>query len=241
VLIVDDDFQVVHLLREVLGREGCEVEHAADGLSGLARIAAGGLDLVLLDLKLPGLCGFELCRRVRAAAPADGLHLPVIMVTVLGDVAERRLGFAAGADDYVPKPFDTQELLARACVWLRVRAEAKASRAALLQEQAAARAAERRAAQARLHGVTLAAREITHLLGNEMQAPLGFVELLQQEPGQLPATMHELLGLAAQSLHQASEYLDQLQNVVRVETKDTPVGLALDLERSSALGTACSS
>ena len=191
------------------------------------------MDLVLLDLMLPGVDGLELCRRARAATAPDDVYLPIIMVTALASPADRRAGFAAGADDYVAKPFDADELLARAQVWLRVRAQAKASRGAFLRQQAALREAERRAMEARLEGVTLAAREVADLLTNDIQAPVGAIELLQQEPV-VPEHLRELIDVAAESLRNAAAHLQQLQRVVRVATKETPLGPSLDLTRSIA-------
>jgi len=124
-------------------------------------------------------------------------------------------------------------LLARIDVWWRVRREAQASRVAYLQQQAARQAAEQQAMAARLEGVTLAAREIADLLSNELQGPVGAIELLQEE-AVLPPDLQELVAAAAASLERAATHLRRLQQVVRVATKDTPMGPALDLERSAA-------
>jgi two-component system OmpR family response regulator len=117
VLVVDDDLAVRDYLCELLAHEGYAVESAADGAAGLARIAAGGVDLVLLDMILPALDGIELCRQVRARE--SDVYLPIIMLTALDDEANRRAGFAAGADDYVAKPFRIEEVLARVRALIR--------------------------------------------------------------------------------------------------------------------------
>jgi DNA-binding response OmpR family regulator len=127
VLVVEDDPSTADLLRLLLDADGCTVECIADGRTALARIDAGGIDLVLLDLMLPRLGGLELCRHLRAHEPE--VYLPVIMVTALTDPAQRRAGFAAGADDYVAKPFDSDELLDRIRVWLGTRAAQAGPRA----------------------------------------------------------------------------------------------------------------
>ena len=119
VLVVDDDLTIRELLCEALNAHGHAVAQASDGTTALARIDAGGVDLVLLDLMLPGLDGREVCRRVRAAG--YGLYLPIIMITALGADEDRRAGFAAGADDYVTKPFSVRDVLDRVDVWLRMR------------------------------------------------------------------------------------------------------------------------
>jgi DNA-binding response OmpR family regulator len=119
VLVVDDDAVIRELLRDPLEEAGHLVEEASDGSAALARISAGGVDLVLLDLMLPGFNGLEVCRQVRAAA--RGLYLPILMMTALGAEKDRRTGFAAGADDYVTKPFSLADVLDRVGVWLRMR------------------------------------------------------------------------------------------------------------------------
>jgi len=117
ILIVEDDARIADFLQRGLRAEGHAVQVARDGCSGLAlaREAArvAGADgepcVLLLDLALPGLDGLSLCRRLRA----EGQALPILMLTAQGAVEERVAGLRAGADDYLPKPFDFDELLAR--------------------------------------------------------------------------------------------------------------------------------
>jgi DNA-binding response OmpR family regulator len=109
ILVVDDDPTVSDVLRRYLERAGYAVEHAADGPAALASFADTRPDLVLLDLMLPGIDGLEVCRRLRADAAA----VPVIMLTALGDEADRITGLRLGADDYVTKPFSPRELVLR--------------------------------------------------------------------------------------------------------------------------------
>jgi DNA-binding response OmpR family regulator len=117
ILVVDDDPSVRSLLRKQLELEGYRVELAADGAAALARLEIGGIDLVVLDRRLPDLDGLELCRRVRAGD--GGAGLPIIMLTAAVDEAERLAGFTAGVDDYVTKPFSHNELAARIQAVLR--------------------------------------------------------------------------------------------------------------------------
>src|SRR5262249_28111174 len=119
ILIVEDDPLIAEVLTSLLEASGHRVEAAEDGASGLDRILAGGIDLVLLDLMLPEIDGLELCRRVRARESAD--YVPIIMLTALASDAQRHAGFAAGADDYLTKPCTLDELLDRVRVWLRSR------------------------------------------------------------------------------------------------------------------------
>ena len=114
VLIVEDDPTVSEVLSRFLRREGYRVEVAADGLMGLERALSDPPDLVILDLMLPGLGGLEVCRRLREVMP-----VPVIMLTALGEEADRIAGLELGADDYVAKPFSARELTARVKAVLR--------------------------------------------------------------------------------------------------------------------------
>jgi DNA-binding response OmpR family regulator len=109
VLVVDDDATVSDVVRRYPEQAGCEVRLAADGADGLAAIAAQLPDLVVLDLMMPGIDGLEVCRRIRRQLPG----LPVVMLTALGEEADRVLGLEVGADDYVTKPFSPRELVLR--------------------------------------------------------------------------------------------------------------------------------
>ncbi|MFD0522514.1 response regulator transcription factor [Paractinoplanes durhamensis] len=109
VLVVDDDPTVSDVVRRYLEQDGCQVRLAADGADGLAAVAAQRPDLVVLDLMMPGIDGLEVCRRLRRTLP----DLPVIMLTALGEEADRVLGLEVGADDYVTKPFSPRELVLR--------------------------------------------------------------------------------------------------------------------------------
>ncbi len=108
ILIVDDNAEMRDLLGRTLRREGYRVSAAGDGRGMRAALADEAIDLVLLDLMLPGEDGLTLCRDLRASST-----LPVIMLTAKGEELDRVLGLKMGADDYVPKPFSTPELLAR--------------------------------------------------------------------------------------------------------------------------------
>lgn len=118
ILIVDDDAEIRTLLRDYLKRNGMRAEAVADGRAMREALAAGRFDLVILDLMLPGEDGLTLCRNLRAHS-----NLPVIMLTARGEETDRIVGLEMGADDYLPKPFNPRELLARIhAVLRRVRA-----------------------------------------------------------------------------------------------------------------------
>ena len=114
-LVVDDDPAVLRGLRRALGLSGFAVETAADGEAALALLAQGGVDAVVLDVSMPGLSGVEVVTRLRRL----GDDVPVLMLSALDDVADRIAGLAAGADDYVVKPFSTAELELRLRALLR--------------------------------------------------------------------------------------------------------------------------
>jgi two-component system, OmpR family, response regulator len=122
VLLIDDDRRHSELLSAYCRRFGIEVDCVYDGSEGLQRIAATNPDLVLLDVMLPGKDGFSLCREIRR-----GSNLPIIMLTARGDVVDRVTGLELGADDYIAKPFEPRELVARIQTVLR-RTEPTANR-----------------------------------------------------------------------------------------------------------------
>jgi DNA-binding response OmpR family regulator len=114
VLLVDDDVELDQMLTEYLAAESFTVITAVHGAAALQKMADESFDLVILDVMLPSLSGFEVLRRLRQT-----LSVPVIMLTARGEDHDRILGFELGADDYLPKPFNPRELLARMRAVLR--------------------------------------------------------------------------------------------------------------------------
>jgi two-component system response regulator CpxR len=114
ILLIDDDAELCSLLVEFLTREGFSIECEHEGKRGLERALHGGFDLIVLDVMLPGLDGFEILRRLRADS-----HVPVLMLTARGEDMDRIAGLEMGADDYLAKPFNPRELLARIHAILR--------------------------------------------------------------------------------------------------------------------------
>ncbi|MCL4799593.1 MAG: response regulator transcription factor [Burkholderiales bacterium] len=140
ILLVDDDAELLAMLGEYLAPEGFAVETAADGEAGVERALRGDVDLVVLDVMLPRLSGLEALARLRRASA-----VPVLMLTAKGDDVDRIVGLELGADDYLPKPFNPRELVARLRALLR-RSRAPAAGAAELRAgDATVRPAERTA------------------------------------------------------------------------------------------------
>jgi DNA-binding response OmpR family regulator len=122
VLLVEDERDIGELVRVNLVHDGHLVEWVEDGAAALARAEVGGFDLVVLDVMLPGLDGFSFCKRLRTV----DAETPILFLSALGDAADRVRGLQAGGDDYLPKPFDLRELLARVAALLRRRERAAA-------------------------------------------------------------------------------------------------------------------
>jgi DNA-binding response OmpR family regulator len=114
ILVIDDDVELCSLVTEYLKPEGFQVEAVHDGKTGLNRALTGDHLLVVLDVMLPGLNGFDVLRRVR-----DGSRVPVLLLTARGEDVDRIVGLEIGADDYLPKPFNPRELVARIRAILR--------------------------------------------------------------------------------------------------------------------------
>ena len=126
--MIEDDERLAAVVSEYLAASGVEVTVAPRAERGLSLLAGGGFQAVLLDVMLPDLDGFEVCRRIRA-----GSDVPVLMLTARGDDTDRIVGLELGADDYLPKPFNPRELLARLRAILRRRAADPGRRAPVLR------------------------------------------------------------------------------------------------------------
>ena len=127
ILLIEDDHRLAEMIRTYLGEAGWRVQHAGDGATGLALLGRKPFDVVVLDLMLPDMDGLDVCRQIRSAPQPSGLpstHVPILMLTARGDAMDRVIGLEIGADDYLAKPFEPRELLAR------LRALVRRSRAA---------------------------------------------------------------------------------------------------------------
>ena len=135
-LMIEDDTRLAQMVGEYRERSGFGVTHAVDAKTGMALLQqpVGGapVDLLILDLMLPDMDGLEVCRRVRAL-PGENARVPVLMLTAKGDPMDRIVGLEVGADDYLPKPFEPRELLARIRAILRRRSDGAAPAVKLLR------------------------------------------------------------------------------------------------------------
>ena len=117
ILLIEDDTRLAEMVRDYLGRAGYRIERAETGASGLALQMREPFDAIVLDLMLPDMDGLDVCRKIRERA-----SLPILMLTARGDTMDRIIGLEIGADDYLPKPFEPRELLARLRAILRRKA-----------------------------------------------------------------------------------------------------------------------
>ena len=129
ILVVDDDVALAEMIGIVLQNEGYEVVFCADGSAALTQFQENNPDLVLLDVMLPGMDGFDVCRAIRRVSDA-----PIVMLTARSDTSDVVTGLEAGADDYVPKPFKPKELVARVRARLRGREASQADEGLSLQD-----------------------------------------------------------------------------------------------------------
>jgi DNA-binding response OmpR family regulator len=178
-LLIDDDRRHSELLRAYCARFGIEVECAHDGEQGLRKLAQATPDLLLLDVMLPGKDGFELCREIRRRS-----RLPIIILTARGDVMDRVSGLEIGADDYMGKPFEPRELVARIHTILR-RADTRRDDKPLLRFEGLEIDTVARAVK--IDGVTVelttAEYELLALLGREAGRNLSRDEILSSLKG----------------------------------------------------------
>ncbi len=173
VLLVEDEEQQGRNIEDLLRLDGFQVTRVRDGTAALDRARGGGIDAVVLDVMLPGLDGFAVCRELRADAATS--RLIVVMLTALDDTGSKLEGLEGGADDYLVKPVVSSELTAR----LRKHLESRSARAAEVRRQ-------------RLQAIGEIAAAISHEINNPLAAALGIVEFLLLSPGLAQATGKDL-------------------------------------------------
>ncbi|MBI3148415.1 MAG: response regulator transcription factor [Betaproteobacteria bacterium] len=199
VLLIDDDVELVELMRDYLVREGFAVDTAHDGASGAAAALSGRFDIAVLDVMMPGQSGLEALRQIRAAS-----NLPVLMLTARGDDADRILGLELGADDYVPKPCTPRELTARLRAILKRSGNGVGGNAAVLAVgRLTLRPAERRA-EFSGKTLTLTSTEfnLLEILARHAGRPVSKEELSQEALGRPLARYDRSIDVHVSSIRQ---------------------------------------
>lgn len=130
ILVVDDDTDIRELLEFDLSQSGYDVDTAKDGSEGLSKALAENYDIILLDVMMPKMNGFEVCQNIRVHKP----NVPILLLTAKGTIGDKTEGFNSGADDYIVKPFDVQEVLLRVRVLLRRNASSDARKNETVKE-----------------------------------------------------------------------------------------------------------
>lgn len=218
VLIVDDERVNRALLRAYLAGIGVELVEADGGAAALELARREPVDLVLLDVLMPGVGGLEACRALKAASPD---YLPVLLLTGLSDQGDRNAGLEAGADDFLTKPVDRRELVLRVQAFLRIRRQ---ERRILEQERELRRqlqeTAQLQALKDELFGL------IVHDVRNPLTGTVGFLELLHDA---LSARQDPLAGHADHALKSAAKVEELLKTVLEVQMLESG---AVPLQRS---------
>ena len=220
ILLIDDDQEVAKIVVRFLRSEGYDIQYATTGRAGLDIIERESPDLLLLDVSLPDINGFEICRRLRSSPRTEQLN--VIMLTGRGSVDARVAGLESGADDYLTKPFDPQELLARIQAQLRL----KALRERLVEMEKVA---------------TIGQMVITlsHEINNPLTIIVWHAELLRERVGSLPNIPPEVLDsleAIGREAHRIQQVMTKLARVTRpVVTEYLPGTSMIDVEESASI------
>lgn len=211
ILIVDDDEDLRNVVQGRLVRQGYKVRIAADGEAAFEAVRAQIPDLILLDVNLPDLSGYEISRRIKEEMTPH-VFVPIVFVTGQGELPEKLKGFASGGDDYLVKPFHGDELDARIRSMLKIKA---------LQD-------DLRAVNVELQALTDLKDQLTHLLVHDLRVPLsnllvGAQRLLQKTGHGMDADQMRLWGVVQDSGRHLVEMIDNILDVARLEEGRLPL------------------
>jgi two-component system, sensor histidine kinase and response regulator len=219
ILVVDDTPAYLKLLTRALEESGFEVETASNGILALAAADRNPPDLVLLDVDMPGLDGYETCRRLKAQERFAAT--PVIFLSGLSDIPQRLSAFAAGGVDYVTKPFDVEEVRARISTHLELER---------LRRVAEQHVRELDASLSKLRELEHFRHDLVHMVAHDMRSPLmavsGYLELLDLEREQLAEDHGEFVSQALDGARTLVRMIDAMLDTDRLEAGKLPLQLA---------------
>ena len=209
VLVVDDTVMNLHLLSDLLGKHGYEVRAVTSGRQALQAVEHDPPDLILLDIAMPGMDGYEVCRQLRAMERSK--DVPVIFLTALTDTADKIRAFDTGGVDYVTKPFQFEEVLAR----VRTHVALKRAQSALT------------ASYERLRAVEQLRDDLVHMVVHDMRSPLTVLQtsldLLKRAAGALTEDSRQDLQAASDAAHVLTRMVNDLLDVSRLEEGRMPI------------------
>ena len=231
ILIVDDTPVNVSVLADHLVNHGFSVMVAQDGEEGIARAQFGQPDLILLDVMMPGMDGFETCRRLKSIHGTK--DIPVIFMTALSDIGDKITGYKVGAVDYVTKPFHTEEVLARISMHLTLQAMRRqlVEQNGQLQQEIAVRQKAEAVVEQRSQELARSNAELeqmAYVASHDLQEPLrmvtSYLQLLEQRyGGRLDADAHEFIAFAVDGAKRMQALIDDLLTYSRLGTKVKPL------------------
>jgi len=204
ILIVDDTAHVQHLLSAILAKQGYRVQTADSGVQALEAVQAMPPDLILLDIMMPHMDGFEVCQHLKFDEKTR--DIPIIFISALEQVENKVKAFSAGGVDYITKPFQAKEVLARVATHLSLRALQKQ-----IQEASAELAAQLEELQARNEELDALARTMAHDLKTPLTAIIGFADMLESIHATLPGeALEESLHAIASNGRRMDQIIDEL-------------------------------